>query len=98
MNSLRVVALAVSVLLAACSTVAYTDKYAATDSSSVEVVTLNQLQKPYEIIGEITGNPMLENMGKWKAKAAKIGADAVSIPEQLPNGYVKLYVIKWKQY
>lgn len=97
MNRIRFAVLSVSILLAACSTVGYTDKYAPTEASSVEVVTLSQLQKPYEIIGEITGNPVLENMGKWKTKAAQMGADAISIPAYMSNGYVKLYVIKWKQ-
>lgn len=84
------------VLLAACSEMVYTDKYPPTSARDIEVVALAQLQKPYEIIGEITGNPVLEDMNDWKSKAARMGADAISIPERQPDRYVKLYALKWK--
>lgn len=71
-------------------------KYAPVPYSHVEVVSLSQLQKPYEIIGEYTGNPVLQNFKKWKQKAANLGGDAMTLPERQHNGYVKFYVIKWK--
>jgi hypothetical protein len=71
-------------------------KYPPTNPASIEVVTLNQLQRPYEIVGEYTGNPVLQNMMDWKKKAAAMGANAISIPETLDNRYVKLYGIRWK--
>jgi hypothetical protein len=83
--------------LCACSSMDYTGgKYPPTSPSSVEVVTLSQLHRPYEIVGEYTGNPVLQNMMDWKKKAAGMGANAISIPEMLPNRYVKLYAIRWK--
>ncbi|MDB6139086.1 MAG: hypothetical protein JWO94_2158 [Verrucomicrobiaceae bacterium] len=90
-------ALLVLSFLPACGSVSYTDgKYAPTLPSSVEVVTLGQLQKPYEIIGEYTGNPVLQTMRDWKVKAAAMGANAITLPETKPNGYIKVYAIRWK--
>lgn len=94
--SISWIAAASSLLLAGCGGMSYTDKYPPTSPANVEVVNLGQLQRPYEIVGEYTGNPVLQNMSDWKSKIAAMGGDAVSIPETLPNGYVKLYGIKWK--
>jgi len=71
-------------------------KYPPSDPNKIEVVVLLQLQRPYEILGEYTGNPVLEDMQDWKKKAAEMGADAISVPETLPDRYVKIYAIKWK--
>ena len=93
----KLLSLICTVLLVACGGMDYSPgKYAPTNPSQIEVVSLGQLQRPYEILGEYTGNPVLQNMQEWKKKAAAMGADAVSIPETLPNGYVKIYAIKWK--
>jgi hypothetical protein len=87
----------VAVVMASCGGMNYSPgKYAPTNPDKIEVVSLEQLQRPYEILGEYTGNPVLQSMRDWKQKAAEMGADAVSIPEMLPNRYVKLYAIKWK--
>ncbi len=90
------IAAAASLFLIGCGGMSYTNKYPATSATSVEVVSLGQLQRPYEIIGEYTGNPVLQNMMDWKREIAAMGGDALSLPETLPNGYVKMYAIKWK--
>lgn len=83
--------------LASCGGVNYSPgKYPPSDPNRIEVVHLGQLQRPYEILGEYTGNPVVQNMQDWKRKAAVMGADAVNIPDLQPNGYVKVYAIKWK--
>jgi len=71
-------------------------KYAPVPVSTIEIVYINQLQRPYEIIGEYLGNPVLENMHDWKQEAANMGGDAMTIPHMAPNNYRKFYVIKWK--
>lgn len=86
-----------SLALISCGGMNYSPgKYPPSNPDRIEVVVLSQLQRPYEILGEYTGNPVLQNMQDWKQKAAAMGADAVSIPDVLPNGYVKLFAIKWK--
>ena len=85
-----------SLALAACGGMKYTDKYPPTSPADVEVVHLSQLQRPYEIVGEYKGNPVLQDMSDWKREIAAMGGDAVSIQETLPDRYVKMYAIKWK--
>lgn len=90
------IAASASLFLIGCGSMSYTNKYPPTSATSVEVVSLGQLQKPYEIIGQYTGNPVLQDMLDWKREIAALGGDALSIPETLSNGYVKMYAIKWK--
>lgn len=83
--------------LASCGGMNYSPgKYPPSNPGQIEVVSLSQLQRPYEILGEYTGNPVLQDMRHWKQQAAGMGADAISLPETLTNGYVKVYAIKWK--
>jgi hypothetical protein len=71
-------------------------KYAAVPVSQVEIVNINQLHKPYEIIGEYKGNPVMENMQDWRQEAANMGGDAMTIPQMGAHNYNRFFVIKWK--
>jgi hypothetical protein len=89
--------IAVAFLVSSCvGPVSYGTNYPPTSAQAVEVVHLGQLQRPYEIIGECRLDSLLHDARKAKEQAAKMGADAVSIPERKSQGLSVAYAIKWK--
>jgi hypothetical protein len=90
-------ALALTFLSSCIGPVSYSDNaYAPTNPSQIEVVHLNQLQRPYEIIGECRGDAWLHDARDLKKMAGKLGADAISIPERKQGGYITAQALKWK--
>jgi hypothetical protein len=66
------------------------------DWRTIEVVHLNQIKRDYEIIGECRGDAWLDNAVSLKKQAARLGADAISIPEN--NGfYIISQAIRYKR-
>lgn len=77
--------------------VSYTDiAYPPTNPAQIEVIHLNQIQRPYDIIGECRGDALLQNAKHLKKMAAKLGADAISIPEVQPGGLIVSQALRWK--
>jgi len=98
-----VLLLACSVLLASCvGPTSYTGEKPLAESEvtkdwkKIEVVHLNQLKKDYEIIGECRGDAWMDNAVSLKKQAARLGADAISIPVN-DGVYVTSQAIRYKK-
>lgn len=76
--------------------ISYSDTvYAPTSPAQIEVVHLNQLQRPYEIIGECRGDPLFQSARDLKKMAGKLGANAISIPVS-DGQFLTSQAIRWK--
>src|SRR5881397_485660 len=51
------------------------------DWRQVDVIHLNQIKRDYDIIGECRGDAWLDNVVSLKKQAARLGADAISLPK-----------------
>lgn len=82
--------------------ISYTDQQpapagqATKDWREIEVVHLNQIKKEYEIIGECRGDAWLDNTISLKKQAARLGADAISIPQPDGAGRIISQALKYK--
>ena len=87
----------IAVLSTGCSTVAQiqTDdlehKYPATNSSQIEVYSMNKIEKEYSVIGQViasadAGTDASVSINLLKKEAAKLGADAI-LNMRLEIGY-----------
>jgi hypothetical protein len=97
--------LLVVIFLAGCSTTkTLTDKHykAKSKDSHIEVVELNQVKRPYEIIGIVNAESILGVNG-LKNEARSIGADAITVPEMrsaqhgiISEDFLEAKALKWK--
>jgi hypothetical protein len=96
---MRYILLLLTAVVSSCvGPVSYTDTvYPPTNPAQIEVIHLNQIQRPYDIIGECRGDVVLHSAKDLKKMAAKLGADAISIPERDQRGYIIAQALKWKR-
>lgn len=66
------------------------------DWDTIEVVNINQIRRDYEIIGECRGDALLSNAIDLKKQAARLGADAITIPQATVSGYLVSQAIRYK--
>ena len=82
--------------------VSYTGEGLAPESQTVrkwqqvDVIHLNQIKRDYEIVGECRGDAWLDNVVSLKKQAARLGADAISIPKPDGTGRIISYAIRYK--
>ena len=66
------------------------------DWQKIEVISLTQIRKDYEIIGECRVDPAFDNVIGLKKQAARLNADAISKPERSSGGLLIAQAIKYK--
>ncbi|HXC17217.1 MAG TPA: hypothetical protein VNV60_07240 [Holophagaceae bacterium] len=69
---------------------------ASKDWHTIEVVHIDQIRRDYEIIGECRGDALLSNVIDLKKQAARLGADAITIPKVTDSGYLISQAIRYK--
>ncbi len=92
----RTLLVAVLVLFGCYGAHSYGRTYPPTRVEDIEVVVLNQVPRPHEIIGRVQGDLLLHDAAYLKRLAATLGADAISIPFGTRAGYLVAYAIKYR--
>jgi hypothetical protein len=67
------------------------------DWRTIEVVHLGQMRRDYEIIGEVRGDALLDSVVSMKKMAARLNADAITLPVPDGYGYKTSQAIRYKQ-
>jgi hypothetical protein len=66
------------------------------DWQSIEVVDRGQIKRDYEIVGECRGDGWLDNTLTLKKMAARLNADAITLPEDAGGGYIIALALRYK--
>ena len=62
----------------------------------IEMVDLDSVGRPYDVIGQVRGDAWLDDARKLKKKAARLQADAITVPKNLGGGWIGALAIRYK--
>lgn len=62
----------------------------------IEVIDIDNINRPYEIVGFVRGDAILDNARSLKKKAARLDGDAITLPENLGGGWIGSSVIAYR--